>query len=355
VSRLTPHKSQPHSALLALSFALLACSLTAEPTATPFAPTKAPPTWTPKPKPNVTLSAEAHAHPSGAFSVNLPEAWSVKDYDNSVYVEEPNKVASIEISFTNVGVTFDDKALNAFIEANEANWFGGSSHQNYRQASKEPQTDGSIAVLKTFELSDGTPQTVLTYYWQKGLVAYEADFWVNSDQYDAYSDAFVEIANSIQTDDQAGAKKPLYAVRYTFTESNKLFQFDAPYGWTHTTTSGGHATLDSFTAPDGQTFVDSVVYDDGQAVPKSKAEPFAVDWLKKNYKVDDLQTGKPALQKDGSTRLDWSSKSSGIEGESFYETRGVKFLLLTWVVSHNFYDLYSPIWSDLLKSYSIPK
>ena len=76
-----------------------------------------------------TLAAEPFAHQSGAFTISVPDGWEVKERDDGVYLPSPDGVASMDISFTNVGVALDETALNAYIDAVEANWFG--SFTNY--------------------------------------------------------------------------------------------------------------------------------------------------------------------------------------------------------------------------------
>jgi len=65
----------------------------------------------------ITLSSTPFKHKSGAFTVTLPDGWSPQEADNSVYAESPDKVASIDISFTNVGAKFDAATLDTFIKA----------------------------------------------------------------------------------------------------------------------------------------------------------------------------------------------------------------------------------------------
>jgi hypothetical protein len=65
----------------------------------------------------ITLSSKPYTHASGAFTVTLPEGWDPQEADNSVYAESPDKVASIDISFTNVGAKFDADTLNTYIKA----------------------------------------------------------------------------------------------------------------------------------------------------------------------------------------------------------------------------------------------
>ncbi len=377
------------AAPLALALAALACGGggSPEPSATPFAspkptlkpaatateapateaaqPTKEPQaTKTPKAQATsatapFTLAAETFAHSSGAFSINLPEGWEPEERSDGVYAASADGVASLDVSFTNAGLTFDETELDTYIEAMEQNWFGGFT--NYTQESKEPQKDGSILVLKTFEL-DNRPRTVFSYYWQAGTVIYEEDFWADSDQYDAYADSFVEVANSAQTDPTAAEQSPLYEFRYTFTGPNsefqgpsQLFEFSVPYGWAYSIYSEENAVADTFTSPDGLTKIENITYDDGTAVSRSEAGRFALTLLKDFYSVNDIKVTDDEVQADGSERLNWVSESGGFEGTSFFETRGTTFLLLTWIVNSEHYDLFFPVWQDLLSSYAVPQ
>jgi hypothetical protein len=363
---------------LALALAILACGGGGvEPSATPFlrptqrlpttaaptqvaestlppAPTRTPrPAATPASDSPITLDAEPYTHFTGAFSIYLPEGWEISERDNSVFVDGPGSIASIEVGFVNAGIELDDEALANFIAANEANWFG--TFNNYVHTSTEPQSDGSIGVLKTMELSDGTPQTVFSYYWQEGTIVYEQDFWVDSDQYDAHVDGFLEVANSMVTDPDAVADVSPYAITYTFTDPhNGLFTFQVPYAWTYTSEAAENTILDSFVSPDGLSYVDSISYDDGQAVSRSDAGRFALALLREFYEVSDIRVTNDVVQPDGSERLDWNSPSGGFEGTSFFETRGTTFLLLTWIVDSDYYDVFFPVWDALVGSYTTP-
>ena len=65
-------------------------------------------------------------------------------------------------------------------------------------------------------------------------------------------------------------------------------------------------------------------YDNGTAITKSDAGAFALSLLKQYYKVTDLKVTDDKPQSDGSERLTWNSASKGIDGESFFETRGTE-------------------------------
>jgi hypothetical protein len=301
-----------------------------------------------------TLSAEAYSHPSGAFSLVLPEGWEIDERDNSIFVTAPDNEAAIEVSYINAGAPLDEAALNSFILAVEENWF--ATYPNYEAFEPEVQGDGSIGVLKTLDLEEGgTPQTVFSYYWQEGQVVYEQDFWADTDVYDAYVDGLIEVANSMTTDAAAGELSDPYAVTYTFTGPDELFSFSVPYAWTYTPSEDENSLVDVFTSPDGLTYVENITYDDGTDISKSEAGAFARFLLQEYYEVDDIVITDDQVQSDGSERLNWYSTSLGVDGTSFFETRGTTFLLLTWIVDTAAYDQYFPVWDNLVDSYLIPE
>ncbi len=372
---------------LFLALAVLACSGgTAEPTATPLPrPTQRPlatattaaaqaTSTRPAPKSTATrvadqptdvpteastvvapfqLSSKPYAHKSGAFTITLPDGWKMTESDNSVYVISPDSVASIYFSFTNVGAKFDAATMATYIKAEEANWFG--TFKDYQAKPNETLKDGSILVHKTLSLSDGTPVTVFSYYWQDVNVIYEQDFWVDTDSYDQYVDALVQVANTTQTDGTAGGKADAYTEIYKFTDPNSQYEFNVPYAWIHDTATYTNTDIETFTSPDKLSYIENIEYDDGTQVSKSDAGAFALDLLKQYYSVTDLKVTDDKPQSDGSERLTWTSAAKGIDGESFFETRGTTFLLLTWVVDTNQADFFRPVWSTVVKSYQVPQ
>ena len=206
------------------------------------------------------LSSKPYTHKSGAFTITLPDGWKVEEAENSVFASSDDKKVSIDVSFTNVGTKFDAATLDIYIKAEETNWFG--TFKNYTAKANEPQKDGSILVFKTLDLSGGTPQTVFSYYWQDGNIVYEQDFWTETSVYDQYADGLVRVANSMKVDSKAGGQANAYAVVYTFTDPNNLFEFKMPYGWTHATSTGTHTNIDTFTVPDQLSYIENIAYDE---------------------------------------------------------------------------------------------
>jgi hypothetical protein len=300
----------------------------------------------------ITLSGP-YTHPSGAFTITFPDGWEITEYANSTGALSPDGVASVTVYFENAGYTLDAEGITNYANNIEANYYG--SYENYTQSSVEPQNDGSTGIFKTLD-SDGVQYDVATYYWQDGTTLFIQDWWVASSEYDALSDGLVEVSNTMTWNGAAAAADVLYPLQYTYTCPNSLCSFAVPFGWSYTRNEDFDSTvIDSFSSPDSVTFIDNFVYDDGTTISKSAAGELAKLLLKEYYGVDDIVVTGDEVQSDGSERLDWYSPSGGYSGESFFETRGTTFLLLTWVVNDNYYDIYTNIWSDILSTYEIPE
>jgi hypothetical protein len=352
----------------------LACSAggsasTAEPVATD-AP-KSMPTAEPKPtsEPQQTLPTQSSApagaapfemdtavytHPSGAFSFNPPVGWTSEESKSGVVFTSPDGVGKLDFSATNTGEQLDSKALEAFVKATEANFFGTFSNYKQTQYQFDPSTNSAM-VSKTLT-SDSGDRKVFTYYLQDGQGVYSFDFWVNADQSSAYKDPYANLLGTITTDGKAAAKLPIYSFINTFTDKNKLFQFDVPLAWTYTYDEAKNIYSDTFTSPDGHSIINNITYDDGTATSKSQAGALALTMLNQVFSngANDIKINSDKVQPDGSERLTWSSISGGYSGQSFFETRGTTFLMLSWLVDKGYSDMFGPVLDNTLSSYKIP-
>jgi hypothetical protein len=302
----------------------------------------------------IPLADTPYAHPSGAFTQILPVDWTTDERDDGVFINSPDGVASMDVSFVNVGVELTTDEFDTFVEAVEDNWFS-SSFTDYERITDETEAEFRRIVGKTLKLEDGTEQAVISLYLMRGTVVFEQDLWVDSDQFDAYADALGDSTVSLTVDETAGALAPVYNSTYKFLGPRNLFEMRVPYAWTYQTDSSDNAIVDTFTSPDGLSQIENVAYDDGTPVSKSQAGAVALALLKEYYEVDDIKVTGDKVQPDGSERLTWTSDSKGWDGESFFETRGTTFLLLTWIVDSDFYDLYEPVWTATVSTYIVPE
>jgi hypothetical protein len=147
----------------------------------------------------------------------------------------------------------------------------------------------------------------------------------------------------------------------TFTDQNNYLAFDLPGDWTYKNNPGDKFYTDVFTSPDGAAKIESLVYDDGTAFVKSQNGQFALYLLNTFYsntgQVGDIRISGDQIQKDGSERLEWTSKGGGYSGYSYFETRGSNnnvFLMFTaWWVNGTDQTTLDTI-NNAISSYYIP-
>lgn len=148
----------------------------------------------------------------------------------------------------------------------------------------------------------------------------------------------------------------------TFTDQNKNFAIDVPSDWTHTQDvdkQNNYWYQDTFKSSDGHARVDSIVYNDGTPWTGSQNGAFALQLLNQYYsntgKEGDIRVSGDSIQKDGSERLDWTSKSGGYSGESFFEVRNrMTFLMLSILWDNDFASQYQTPLDAVISSYRIP-
>jgi hypothetical protein len=261
----------------------------------------------------------------------------------------------LDFSVSKTGEQLDSTALEAFIKATEANYFGGFNDYKETNYSFDPSTNSAL-VSKTLSTENGD-RKAFTYYLQDGLGVYSFDFWVNADQSSDYKDAYANLLGTITTDGKAAVDLPVYSFIYTFTDKNNQFQFDVPLAWTYAYNESKTAYSDTFTSPDNHSLIENISYDDGTATTKAQAGDLALQFLNKGYTngANDIKITGDKVQKDGSERLTWTSRSGGFSGQSFFETRGTTFLMLSWLVDNGYEDMFGPVFDNTLSSYTIPQ
>ena len=302
------------------------------------------------------IDSNVYTHPSGTFSFNPPVGWTSEESRSGVVFTSPDDVGMLDFGVTNTGEQLDSTALEAFVKASEANYFATYSNYNQDQYSFDPSTNSAL-VSKSLTTSNRGDQKAFTFYIQDGVAVYFFDFWVNADSASDYKNAYADVLSTIKTNGNSAASLPIYSFTYTYTDPNGLFQFDVPLAWTYDYNEGKNIYSDTFTSPDGQSLIENVTYDDGTPTSKAQAGDLALQLLNKAYTngANDIKITGDKVQNDGSERLTWTSRQGGYSGQSFFETRGTTFLMLSWVVAGGYEEMFGPVFDNTLATYSIPQ
>jgi len=301
------------------------------------------------------MDTAVYTHPSGAFSFNPPVGWTSEEGTSGVVFTSPDGVGKLDFSVTNTGEKLDSTALEAFVKATEANYFGTFTNYTEDKYSFDPDTNSAL-VAKSLT-SDSGDQKVFTFYLQDGQGVYSFDFWASADVASDYKDAYANLLGTITTDGKVAADLPIYSFITTFTDKNNLFQFEVPLAWTYSYDEATNIYSDSFTSPDGHSIINNITYDDGTATSKSQAGALALTILNQVFSngANDIKINSDKVQADGSERLTWTSRSGGYSGQTFFETRGTTFLMLNWLVDKGYEEMFGPVFDNTLSTYSIPQ
>jgi len=148
----------------------------------------------------------------------------------------------------------------------------------------------------------------------------------------------------------------------TFTDENDYLEFDLPGDWAYGQDKDEENDFwywDYFVSPDEHAVVESVVFDDGTAWTGSSSGKQALYMLHQFYsdtgEEGDIRISDDSIQKDGSERLVWESKSGDYSGISFFEVRNrTAFLMFTVKWDNDFEDQYLDTLNAVIDSYRIP-
>jgi hypothetical protein len=301
------------------------------------------------------LDTTVYEHPSGTFSFNPPVGWTPEEGQSGVVFTNPDGTAKIDFSATNTGAELDSAGLETFIKATEENYFGWRT--DYQQVDYNfDKSNSNALVAKSFTDDNGTDQKVFTYYLQNGQGVYSFDFWAEGDIASDYKDPYANLLGTINVNGTKAADLPVYNFIYTFTDKNNNFQFEVPLSWTYAYDESKNAYTDTFTSPDGHAVMQNISYDDGTTFTKSDAGATALNILNQTYTsgAGDIKVTGDVVQADGSERLDWTSKKGNFSGESFFETRGTTFLMLSLLFDEGYSDVYGPVFDNTLNTYAVP-
>jgi hypothetical protein len=155
----------------------------------------------------------------------------------------------------------------------------------------------------------------------------------------------------------------------TFVDQNNLLSFDLPGDWTYEHNelgdkvySDANAYSDTFTSPDEIAKMESLVIFANETVNNSVSAGAALDLLHRYYsatgKVGDIRISSDQIMQDGSERFEWTSKSGGYSGVSYFELRGNN--KKTWLMLTAWWDDDSDqatldVINNAIASYAIPQ
>jgi pimeloyl-ACP methyl ester carboxylesterase len=325
----------------------------AQPAVTPTPSASEPTTATPQPPeaPPFEISTQIYTHPDQLFELTPPEGWTVSLIEGGSVFVEPDGEGQITILANNTGQVLDAESFTRFVEASELNGWAGL--EGFTELEREIDgANGVASIAKSFTF-EGQRYTVVSIYKHFEASVYGYDFWALERDYMRYGPLYDTLMESLSLYYDNAAALPLYHDRYTFQNISGLYQIDVPISWHVQYDEADTAQIDTLFSPDEHAVLQNIAYDDGHIVSKSESGQMALNLLNAYYAQDIIIT-EDVVMTDGSERLTWYSPGSAYQGQSFFETRGTTFLLLTMMFDDPYADFYLPLMGELISTYQVP-
>ena len=296
------------------------------------------------------LNAELidYTHKKLIYQLKIPVGWKVDEQESFAYITAPDESASIIVAGVNTGVELNELGFANFVDATELNNF--ARNKNYSQVDRMLDYKSWVAILHSTFDSSNIPQKILSIYQREGNVVFYLIFQSNTDIYEKDSPLFDLIIHNAQFNSNNMAAIVPYNMVYDFSAPKNLFILEIPTNWTYQNNAIKNEILDRFISPDGHARIENITYDDGNAITRFKADRIALQLLQEIY-AKDARIDEAKTQPDLSIRWSWASAKNGIEGTTFYETRGTSFLMLTFFCDKDYKGIFNPLFNQLIETY----
>jgi hypothetical protein len=318
-------------------------SAAAKPTST-SAPTEEPAAF--------KLDAKLYTHNKNTFSMYPPAGWKIDDTDPGgtvTWFTSPDEKASIAVTVINTGYELDAQSFSNYVDARE--YFFFERRFDLVKSINKKVNEADALVEKTFSINN-VPQRSQTKYIKEGQAIYSVDYFSDADVADVYFKAFPKVAEKFTTNPSGVSNLDLYNSFFTFKDQNNLYTIKVP-AWTYDYKTGQDIYIDSFSSPDGNAAIQTIVFDVKKNVTQSLAGQVALILLNQFYTTGagDIKISKDTPQPDGRERLDWRSKKSNLEGVTVFESRGHDLILFSVFYGSQVKDVFTNSLNIVLDSY----
>ncbi len=139
----------------------------------------------------------------------------------------------------------------------------------------------------------------------------------------------------------------------SYTSPNGIFTMDVPAGWSMETDTKTieDTVIDTFTAPDGNAYVQILVNDvspDTTAVLKGQ---YTLDYMKRLC-GEDLRVGTDVTLDDGREKLEWWSDINKTSGTAYFDTVDNKLFVANMYYKDAHEDTYKDMLEDVADSFA---
>jgi hypothetical protein len=307
-------------------------------------------TPSPTPLPPLIFENVSYAHPDGLFTLRPPQAWISTDGEGFVTFNAPDYFAGFLLQVTNTVYLLEDNAFAQFATARDENVF--NSYANLSQVAIDfNYAENEITI--TNEISDEENTTrIHSVYKRVDHAIFMFEFWTEDVLFEHLLVQIERLFDEVNISIEAANSLPTYHWVYRFEGAEGLFSFEVPTSWKYIKIRRDLTEVDRFEAPDEHAIIESITYYNDEELTKSQAGLLARSILSNQF-LDDIAIIDDQVQLDGSERYTWISYSMDISGKTFFDLRGMTFIMYTVKYDNSHEDLYREVLEHSINSYII--
>lgn len=297
---------------------------------------------------------QIYTHPSGTFSLPIPEGWNIEtDEYGSVYAEEPGEEGAIYVTVTNTGHALSVEDFARFVEAREENFF--RYFDDYLPGTVQLNQEKDEALVRKTVQFNEIPDTVDTYYFRQDQAVFVIDTWMETSLSTDYEVMYQDILGQFSYTSTGVADFYEYNYVWVFYDTLDTFSFEVPISWAYRYKEDSDGIVDQFWAPDEKALIEHIMLlENGEETDEGKQQ----------LVLDQLTTTLPDFTKgvtintsypmdDGSLQIEWTTEQGweGISAVLVYEN---DLLILNGLYQTAFRDSYLSTIEYALDYYSVP-
>ncbi len=163
-----------------------------------------------------------------------------------------------------------------------------------------------------------------------------------------------EVQQQQEEPSQSAAQPVSSSGSSAYTAPQNLFSLDVPSSWQFSTDTNliEDVIVDTYTAPDGNGFVQVIVDEVGNNMSAVVKGQVTLDYMKRLYNAD-LRVATDVTLDDGREKLEWWSDKGKISGTTYFDIRDNHLYLITVYTKEGFERDYRQIFTDVLASFTL--
>jgi hypothetical protein len=303
-----------------------------------------------QPKTTILIETNLYTHPKGYFSFKSPQHWIVEEDNNQVIFTAPQGEPKLKMTVLNTGYILDSTSFSAFFEIQEKK--KAEELDNYIEIEQQKNLSEPSALFITGFRANKNYYRTATFYMCDQFAVVIAELQVNERDFESYKTFFDTFVTSINIDAEKISTLSVYSFENGLRHSNGQFSILVPDYWSSQRNVAEYTLVETFTSPDQNAIIQTVVYDDGKQMSKTIAGEFALALLRNNYTKQITITNDIVL-KDGREVLPWRSEIDGYQGVTSFAVHGTSLLSLTIIWNNDPDQIYEKLLEQVFLSYEL--